>query len=36
VRSGDLHKIDPNWCAAVKHLAKHIPFDTGVYPVRHS
>ncbi len=36
VRSGDLHKIDPNWCAAVKYLAKNIPFNAGLYPVRHS
>ncbi len=36
VRSGDLHRVDPNWCAAVLHLARHIPQNTGVYPVRHS
>ncbi len=36
VRSGDLLKMDPNWCAAVLYLARHIPQDTGVYPVRHS
>lgn len=36
VRSGALDKIDPNWCAAVLYLARHIPRNTGIYPVRHS
>jgi radical SAM protein with 4Fe4S-binding SPASM domain len=36
VRSNDLHRMDPNWCSAVRYLAQHIPQNTGVYPVRHS
>ncbi len=36
VRSNDMHLVDPNWCTAVHYLAKHIPQNTGVYPVRHS
>lgn len=36
VRSQDLHRMDPNWCTAVRYLAEHIPQNTGVYPVRHS
>lgn len=35
-RSGDLYRMDANWCEAVRYLAKRIPFDQGVYPVRHS
>lgn len=34
--SGDLHKTDPNWCIAVKYLAKRIPRNTGLYPFHHS
>lgn len=36
VRSNDLHRMDPNWCAAVQYLARHIPQNEGLYPVRHS
>jgi uncharacterized protein len=36
VRSNDLHRMDANWCAAVRYLAEYIPLDTGLYPVRHS
>jgi radical SAM protein with 4Fe4S-binding SPASM domain len=36
VRSGGLHKMDPNWCAATRYLAEHIPLNTGIYPVNHS
>jgi radical SAM protein with 4Fe4S-binding SPASM domain len=36
VRSGGLHKMDPNWCQATRYLAEHIPQNTGIYPVRHS
>lgn len=35
-RSGDLHRMDANWCEAVRYLAQHIPVDQGLYPVRHS
>lgn len=35
-RSGDLYRMDPNWCEAVRYLARHLPLDQGVYPVRHS
>jgi radical SAM protein with 4Fe4S-binding SPASM domain len=27
VRSGDLHEMDPNWCAAVKYLAERLPLN---------
>lgn len=36
VRSGDLHRMDPNWCEAVRYLGQHIPRNQGLYPVRHS
>ncbi|OQW91371.1 MAG: hypothetical protein BWK78_04845 [Thiotrichaceae bacterium IS1] len=34
--TGDLHRMDPNWCGAVRYLAQHIPLNSGLYPVRHS
>jgi sulfatase maturation enzyme AslB (radical SAM superfamily) len=34
--SGDILKIDPNWCEAVRYLGRFIKRNTGLYPVRHS
>jgi uncharacterized protein len=36
VNSGDLHKMDRNWCDAVRYLGRHLPLNKGLYPVRHS
>ncbi len=34
--SGDLHRIDPNWCAAVKYLAEEVGTVNRLFPIYHS
>jgi len=35
-RSGELYKMDRNWCKAVHYLSKHIPINSGKFPIHHS
>jgi len=35
-RSGNLYKMDPNWCEATKYLGRHLPRNQGLFPVNHS